>query len=87
MIDHGIVYCSSPDPLFVAPDAVYVRSDITEVQTEMDDGQMVRSWKCHEVMYTPEEYVALQQKRNDALVAENIEMQIALAEAHEGIRA
>lgn len=87
MIDHGIVYCSTPDPLFVAPDAVYVRTDIEEVQTEMEDGQMVRSWKCHEVMYTPEEYVVLQQKRNDDLVAENLEMQIALAEAQEGISA
>ena len=87
MIDHGIVSCSSPDPLFVAPDAVYVRSDIEEVLTEMDNGQIVRTWRCHEGMYTPEEYVVLQQKQNDALVAENLEMQIALAEAQEGISA
>ena len=59
MIDHGIVSCSSPDPLFVAPDAVYVRSDIEEVLTEMDNGQIVRTWKCHEVMYTPEEFLSL----------------------------
>jgi hypothetical protein len=87
MIDNGRVCGDSNDPLFIASDYIYVRSNFTKVENPRynDDDPVTYHYEFDEKKYTVDEYTRMQTKQSNSLQNQVVTLQLQLAESEEGI--
>lgn len=87
MVDHGRTSGDSGDPLFIASDYVYVRTNIVKVEnTKMrDDDPVTYHYEFDEKRYSHEEYAKLVAEEKAASDKQILDLQLQLAESQEGI--
>ena len=87
MVDHGRTSGDSGDPLFIASDYVYVRTNIVKVEnTKMnEDDKTTYHYEFDEKRYSHEEYAKLVAEEKAASDKQILDLQLQLAESQEGI--
>ena len=87
MVDHGRTSGDSGDPLFIASDYVYVRTNIVKVEnTKMrEDDPITYHYEFDEKRYSHEEYAKLVAEEKAASDKQILDLQLQLAESQEGI--
>ena len=87
MIDNGRTSGDSGDALFIAPDYIYVRTNIVKVENPKyrDDEKTTYHYEFDEKAYTVEEYTQLQTQQSVALQNQVVNLQLQLAESQEGV--
>ena len=87
MRDMGIVQGSAEaaTPLVIGYDTVYVHDDIQEYQETTEDGEVITSYKYHEIQYTKDEYLQIQADRQSKLEENVTNAQMAILELYESM--
>lgn len=87
MRDMGIVQGSieMAIPLVIGYDTVYVHDDIQEYQETLEDGEVITSYKYHEIQYTKDEYLQIQADKQAKLEENVTNAQMAILELYESM--
>jgi hypothetical protein len=87
MVNNGRVQGDLNDPIFVAPDYVYIRTNFKRIENPplVEGDQPHVLYEFDEMRYTHEEYAQLIFRMNLVAQQDIVETQIQLAEKFEGV--